>query len=103
MPAYPKTDTTRKKGPAYIAVQEAALKRDEGLCLVCGKPAHKEPHHIKYKSEGGGDVVENVGSLCYDCHNLIHHKGLRELIEKATQVWGLKKVVQHILRGIIHR
>ena len=30
------------------------------------------PHHIKYKSEGGGDEHSNLITLCRACHDLVH-------------------------------
>lgn len=30
------------------------------------------PHHIRYKSQGGGDNHENLITLCRACHDLVH-------------------------------
>ena len=34
-------------------------------------------HHIKYKSRGGGDEVENVICLCRKCHDLAHNEEIK--------------------------
>ena len=61
----------RRKG------QEAKVyEQQQGLCIVCNRkltsndPVHL--HHIRYKSEGGEDTVENLMMLHPDCHRQIH-------------------------------
>lgn len=34
------------------------------------------PHHIQFKSQGGGDVIENLITVCMECHDLIHKRKL---------------------------
>lgn len=33
------------------------------------------PHHVKFKSRGGGDVEDNLITLCVHCHRMIHNSG----------------------------
>lgn len=40
-------------------------------CTVCRLPA-VDLHHIQYKSQGGGDEVNNIVSLCRTCHEKAH-------------------------------
>lgn len=47
-------------------------------CEVCQSRAN-QIHHIKYKSRGGKDVIENLMALCMDCHNKAHQEILKEL------------------------
>ncbi len=43
------------------------------MCLEAGRLVPvAEVHHIKPKSEGGSDDVENLMSLCHSCHMKIH-------------------------------
>ena len=42
-------------------------------CMVCGLQA-SDVHHIKYKSQGGKDNIENLIILCRSCHNKAHFK-----------------------------
>ena len=41
-------------------------------CESCGTTA-VDIHHILFKSQGGKDVIENLVSLCRDCHNKCHN------------------------------
>jgi len=52
-------------------------EQDIILCECCHKVA-TDLHHIKYKSRGGGDEVENIISLCRKCHTLAHNEELSE-------------------------
>ena len=54
-------------------VRESALRRDNYLCVVCGKPAD-EVHHIKHYSDSPelGLTDSNLVSLCHACHNKQH-------------------------------
>jgi HNH endonuclease len=42
-------------------------------CVHCGM-AHQHLHHIAFRSEGGGDVVENLAPICFSCHDLFHKR-----------------------------
>jgi len=51
------------------------LERDGGKCIFenCTTPFQIErPHHIKYKSQGGEDELENLVTLCIYCHKKSH-------------------------------
>jgi 5-methylcytosine-specific restriction endonuclease McrA len=58
--------------------------RDKGCCVKCGVDVWQElPHtsetafhmaHIKAKRMGG-DTLENVETLCGDCHRKYHNYG----------------------------
>lgn len=40
-------------------------------CEVCGRKA-VDIHHIIYRSQMGGDVIDNLMALCGDCHSAAH-------------------------------
>ena len=42
-------------------------------CEMCGGTA-VDVHHVKYKSCGGKDEIENLVGLCRTCHNRAHFK-----------------------------
>ena len=45
-------------------------------CEKCGKQDYLQNfdlHHIKYRSHGGTDEVDNLMCLCRNCHNIIHN------------------------------
>lgn len=48
-------------------------------CVVCGK-AGSDPHHIKTRGAGGGDLEENLVSLCRLHHSQIHLYGLSKMV-----------------------
>lgn len=62
----------RGYGSAWDKLRKVVLSRDEGWCVACllyGRhvPA-KTVDHVIPKSEGGGDELSNLQSLCADCH-----------------------------------
>ena len=53
--------------------REHALCRDNYTCQVCkAKNVRLEVHHIKYRSQGGTDDLENLITLCAYCHKKVH-------------------------------
>ena len=69
--------------------------RDNYTCQVCkrkkdanGESLKLHAHHIIYRSLGGSDRVENLLTICVDCHTVKNHLPggkLYELKEKAYQ------------------
>jgi len=55
--------------------QRQELWKDCHHCRQCGCYLQLEnaiPHHIKFKSQGGGDEAENVMIVCSVCHAELH-------------------------------
>ena len=53
--------------------REHALCRDKYTCQICkAKNVRLEVHHIKYRSQCGSDDLENLITLCEDCHKKVH-------------------------------
>jgi len=48
------------------------LLRDAFTCQLCGGRRHLHVHHIRFRSQGGDDSTENLLTLCWRCHRLIH-------------------------------
>lgn len=50
--------------------------RDNYTCQCCGKSKDKilQTHHIIYRSNGGTDRVDNLITVCTDCHTSANHK-----------------------------
>jgi len=82
---YDATPATRKvtvhiSNPHVIA---GALKRAQGSCEDCGRPApvkrqkdgtdYLEVHHVVRLAEAGNDTPDNVLALCPNCHRKAHH------------------------------
>lgn len=45
------------------------------ICRVCLSDKDVSPHHIQFRSEGGNDILENLISLCFNCHRWAHDGG----------------------------
>jgi predicted restriction endonuclease len=61
----------------------AVWTRDHGKCRACGKPLDLEAgiatnalhcHHVRHRSQGGTDTLDNLASTCATDHRL-HHDG----------------------------
>ncbi|MEW6278005.1 MAG: HNH endonuclease [Candidatus Eremiobacterota bacterium] len=50
------------------------LERDDFRCAVpgCTCRQHLQAHHIKFRSQGGGNEDFNVIYICWGCHRLVH-------------------------------
>ena len=50
--------------------------RDNYTCQCCGKSKGKilQTHHIMYRSNGGTNRVDNLITVCTDCHTSKNHK-----------------------------
>jgi 5-methylcytosine-specific restriction endonuclease McrA len=57
-----------------IRRQECA-ERDDYRCRYCGRDIagnFADPHHVVPRGNGGSDNMDNLRTLCRDCHNLKH-------------------------------
>jgi 5-methylcytosine-specific restriction enzyme A len=68
-------------------VAELALRRANGVCQLCQKPApfkkkktgepFLEVHHIIWLARDGDDTIENTVALCPNCHRKMHSLNLK--------------------------
>lgn len=65
------------KSPEWRMLRKTALKRDSYRCLRCGYIGNLQVHHINYVGiyENFNFSVDQLESICYDCHNDVH-KGI---------------------------
>lgn len=62
-------------------------------CIRCGSPDEIEEHHIKERSQGGGDEAENKEPLCSACHDYEHAKRkILASLEKARKQRQLERI-----------
>jgi len=97
----PKTQALRISGPKYKRLQEAVAQRDDFQCQICGKHTEDPPHHIRYRSDSGPDIMDNLAMVCADCHYSIHHGSLSDVIETIEAFYGLKHVLRYFLQGVV--
>lgn len=45
-----------------------AKRRDLHRCVMCGSPDKLEVDHIEPRSLGGANTLDNLQTLCSDCH-----------------------------------
>jgi endogenous inhibitor of DNA gyrase (YacG/DUF329 family) len=68
--------------PAFFwwKFRDECFERDNYRCQTCGKDIREnirfpgEAHHIVPISEGGSNKLENLRTLCYDCHKKEHSR-----------------------------
>lgn len=60
--------------PVWRAARTRALERDEYKCTECDEDdrAELQVHHIKQRNHGGTHALENLRTLCFECHADIH-------------------------------
>lgn len=94
-----------QKGPNYGFgnSKAACLNRDSYTCQHCKtKKGALHAHHIVYRSQGGSDDLENLITLCEQCHKDLHDGKLKEFESKlkgkrkgslkhATQMNSIRK------------
>jgi len=69
----------RGYGAEWVKLREVVLRRDGYLCQAClkvgrptalgVKPYDHAVDHIIPKAKGGADDLDNLQSLCADCHD----------------------------------
>ena len=82
-----KSGLVRLTGADLSALRLACWVRDKGRCQECLAPVsddHASCHPLKYdmahiqsRGAGGSDSLENVRTMCHECHMQEHTKGLK--------------------------
>jgi CRISPR system Cascade subunit CasD len=52
----------------YVKTKKDRMRDDKHLCVFCKSPA-TDVHHITYRHAGGGELKEELRSLCKLCHD----------------------------------
>ena len=76
-----------QKGPAYGYKNnhDAVLNRDNHTCQCCKiKNGTLHVHHIVYRSNDGSDKMNNLITLCEDCHKKLHDGELKDFESKLV-------------------
>jgi 5-methylcytosine-specific restriction endonuclease McrA len=56
-------------------------ERDNWHCRSCNRTQSLQPHHIKFRSHGGTDTLDNLLTLCWQCHRAVHDGFLKITID----------------------
>jgi len=64
----------KKYKKVYIDYYDYCIE-DVILCEHCSNRA-VDIHHIKFRSQGGKDIIDNLIALCRECHNKAHNSVL---------------------------
>lgn len=76
--------------------------RDEYTCQVCKKKNKiLRTHHILYKSKGGTDRVDNLITVCNDCHTSENHKKGGILYDWMVKRKKVKQYKEAVFMNII--
>jgi 5-methylcytosine-specific restriction endonuclease McrA len=68
----PKSPRLRLDSKSYSELHRQVLERDGWRCQVCGSMQNLQVHHLKFRSQSGGDVEQNLITLCGECHAQMH-------------------------------
>ena len=69
----PKTFPLRLDPSSYESLRQQVLRRDVWRCQACGSMSNLEVHHVRFRSQSGSDLEENLITLCASCHAAVHH------------------------------
>ena len=83
--------------PAWRRLRRRVLKRDRHQCADCKRQGlgRAEVHHVQHLQDGGTDEMDNLTTLCYDCHRARHASaGRRETTREAWSALLYKGMVE---------
>ena len=61
-----------KRGSEHQRAQSLGSERDGEVCQICGSKGHTEGHHVFDYQFGGEASVDNIVTLCHECHQEVH-------------------------------
>ncbi len=72
----PKQKRVKLSRNKYLKLTIDMLNRDNHSCRYCGSSFQLQPHHRKFRSQGGGDTLDNLVTLCAKCHRAVHDRNI---------------------------
>jgi RNA-directed DNA polymerase len=95
-----KANNVSPESLAWMETRAQILERDEYRCSKCGKSlSNLEVHHIKAKRHGGKNTLDNLETLCTDCHAQTPTYGRPSRVEKSNGEPDDAKVSRPVRRG----
>ena len=75
----------------WAKIKKQAFKRDKYVCQLCNRVVfHPCPHHIIPKGRLRLDILENILTLCWDCHRKLTDDLLDVSIDDLIDEHGLR-------------
>ena len=69
---------TYMQSEAWQKVRRARLHIDDYKCQRCGRGKNLQVHHISYEHLGQAGEIEDLVTLCRECHEEIHKGDIRQ-------------------------
>ena len=89
---------------SYHDVRYFVFARDNYTCQVCKKKNKiLNTHHIVYRSHGGSDRVDNLITVCTDCHTHENHQKGKILWKWMQEGKKLPKYKETVFMNVIRR
>jgi len=71
---FPKRRKVKLEGKEYQQLIRQVFELDGWRCKICRKMLPLQAHHLQKRSQGRLDVIENLISVCYRCHDKIEKR-----------------------------
>jgi len=87
--------------PSHKVAYEHIYQRDRYRCMspVCSR-TDVTPHHLTFRSRGGGEEAENLSSVCSTCHLDLVHGGRMVAEPPASRVrWTIGRLGGRLAAG----
>jgi 5-methylcytosine-specific restriction endonuclease McrA len=52
----------------WVSLKSQVFDRDQWKCRICNSRVQLTADHVIKRSQGGDDILQNLWSLCTDCH-----------------------------------
>ena len=75
-------------GAGYKQLIERVFQRDKWMCRnpACQSMHGLTPHHLKKRSQLGGDEMGNILTLCVECHDVVERNELKiEIVDVVAK------------------
>lgn len=74
-----KFERAKLEGEAYRQLIERVFQRDKWMCRnpFCQTMKNLTPHHVRKRSQLGGDEMGNLLTLCTACHDAVERNELK--------------------------
>lgn len=99
------SSSAKKRTAKSLAPQlrQQVFEADRRRCRLCGVSEGRavlHAHHVVYRSEGGPDALENLLTLCLECHDTVHSRK-RYYQPLAKRIIALRGIDDQILIPLI--